>query len=125
MRAARNIPIHLVLFVLPLFPVLGCGKEASTNDETTASGHSHSGKRSTDNSDGEHDHAAAGHTPAGDPSQTPTVAPFNAKCPITGDPIDPELTVDYKGKRVGLCCKDCIAEWDKLSDALKDAKLRQ
>jgi hypothetical protein len=55
----------------------------------------------------------------------PTV---NDACPITGKKIDmmntPEkLTILYKGKKVGFCCPACPAEWEKLTDAEKDAKL--
>jgi YHS domain-containing protein len=31
-----------------------------------------------------------------------------ATCPVTGDPIDKKLFVDYKGKRIYVCCADCI-----------------
>ena len=42
--------------------------------------------------------------------------------------IDPakvpeSLTREYKGQKVALCCAGCPSEWDKLSDAEKDAKL--
>jgi YHS domain-containing protein len=30
-------------------------------------------------------------------------------CPVTGDPIDKTLYVDYKGKRIYVCCDSCIA----------------
>jgi len=29
-------------------------------------------------------------------------------CPVTGDPIDKNLYVDYKEKRIYVCCADCI-----------------
>lgn len=29
-------------------------------------------------------------------------------CPVTGDPIDKKLYVDYQGKRIYVCCQDCI-----------------
>src|SRR5271157_2480793 len=29
-------------------------------------------------------------------------------CPVTGDPIDKKLYVDYKGKRIYVCCSMCI-----------------
>jgi YHS domain-containing protein len=34
-------------------------------------------------------------------------------CPVTGDPIDKKLYVDYKGKRIYVCCTDCIAPLKK------------
>jgi YHS domain-containing protein len=29
-------------------------------------------------------------------------------CPVTGDPIDKKLYIDYKGKRIYVCCSSCI-----------------
>jgi YHS domain-containing protein len=34
-------------------------------------------------------------------------------CPVMGDPIDKNLYVDYKGKRIYVCCTDCIAPLKK------------
>jgi hypothetical protein len=53
----------------------------------------------------------------------------NTNCPIMGGKIDPTKTADglvreYKGKKVAFCCGGCPAQWDKMSDADKDAKLK-
>ena len=53
----------------------------------------------------------------------------NVKCPIDGMSIDKmncakELTCVYKGSKVGFCCAKCPAEWEKLTDAEKDTKLK-
>ena len=34
-------------------------------------------------------------------------------CPVSGDPIDKKLYVDYKGKRIYVCCASCIAPLKK------------
>lgn len=52
----------------------------------------------------------------------------NDHCPIMGTPIDPDkvpenLIRDYKGQKVAFCCGECPAEWDKLTDSQKQAKL--
>ena len=52
----------------------------------------------------------------------------NDKCPIMGTAIVPanvteDLTREYKGQKVAFCCNMCPAQWDKLSDAEKEAKL--
>ena len=39
--------------------------------------------------------------------------PINAKCPIQGEDIDPDVTTNYKGKTVAFCCKDCIKDFNK------------
>ena len=31
-------------------------------------------------------------------------------CPIMGGPIDKKLFVDYQGKRIYVCCEDCLAQ---------------
>ncbi|MFA5866104.1 MAG: hypothetical protein WC975_15640 [Phycisphaerae bacterium] len=54
----------------------------------------------------------------------------NARCPIMGNPINPatvteNLTREYKGQRVAFCCAMCPGKWDKLTDAQKDAKLKE
>lgn len=55
-------------------------------------------------------------------------AVVNNRCPIMGGAVDPatvpaSLTRQYKGQTVGFCCGACPGQWDKLSDADKDAKL--
>ena len=52
----------------------------------------------------------------------------NISCPIMGSPINPDkvaenLIRDYKGQKVAFCCGGCPGQWDKLTDAEKDAKL--
>ena len=32
-------------------------------------------------------------------------------CPVMGNPIDPKVFVDYKGRRVYFCCKPCISKF--------------
>lgn len=54
----------------------------------------------------------------------------NTKCPIMGHPIDPKhvpenLIREYKGKKIGFCCAGCPEQWDGLSEAQKEAKLKQ
>jgi YHS domain-containing protein len=34
-------------------------------------------------------------------------------CPVSGDPIDKKLYVDYKGKRIYVCCTNCVAPLKK------------
>jgi len=53
----------------------------------------------------------------------------NTKCPIMGGTVNPakvpaSLTRDFKGQKVGFCCAMCPPQWDKLSAADKEAKLK-
>jgi len=42
---------------------------------------------------------------------------------MLADPVDPNLSVDYKGQKVGFCCPGCTKKWDKMNDTQKDAAL--
>ena len=53
----------------------------------------------------------------------PTVALANTVCPIMGEAVNEELTADWNGKTIGFCCKECVPEWNKLSDDEKSDKL--
>lgn len=61
---------------------------------------------------------------------TPDLVFVNDKCPIMDSAIDPakvtpDLVREYKGQKVAFCCGMCPPQWDKLTDADKDAKLAQ
>ena len=54
----------------------------------------------------------------------------NVSCPIMGSPINPEkvgenLVRDYEGQKIAFCCGGCPNQWDKLTNAEKDAKLAE
>lgn len=54
----------------------------------------------------------------------------NSKCPMTGKSIDvtdrpKDCTRMYKNMKIGFCCPACPPEWDKLTEAEKDAKLKE
>jgi YHS domain-containing protein len=34
-------------------------------------------------------------------------------CPVTGDPIDKNVFIEYQGKKVYFCCTDCKAIFEK------------
>lgn len=44
--------------------------------------------------------------------------PVNKTCPVEGKDheVDPKVTVVYKGKTIGFCCKDCQEEFEKDPD---------
>ncbi len=65
------------------------------------------------------DHGTSGGNPAA--GQT-----ANLVCPMSGKLVAVGATGTtraYDGKTVGFCCPNCPAEWDKLPDADKKAKL--
>jgi len=75
-----------------------------------------------------HQHGASAAMSAGQGGGAPS-AFANTKCPIMGGAIDPakvpeSLTRVYKGKEIAFCCAMCPGQWDKLTDAQKDARLQ-
>jgi YHS domain-containing protein len=46
------------------------------------------------------------------PATQPTVA-VNKHCPVSGDAVDPAVTVVYKGKTYAFCCSDCVKTFNK------------
>ena len=57
------------------------------------------------------------------PAKTGNMGVMNSKCPISGEEIDPQVTADYNGGKVGFCCSNCKGKFNNLSDADKAAKL--
>ena len=51
------------------------------------------------------------------------VAMVNTKCPYSGEPVNPSVTSQYKGKTVGFCCAGCQGKWAKATDAQRDSML--
>jgi YHS domain-containing protein len=39
--------------------------------------------------------------------------PINKKCPVEGGDVDPEATIQYKGKTIGFCCAGCDKDFEK------------
>ena len=37
----------------------------------------------------------------------------NANCPISGDPVNPQVTTVYQGKTYGFCCAGCVKKFKK------------
>jgi len=63
------------------------------------------------NCDGDCDHATMG-------------AVSNETCPMSGEPVNPEVkTVSFQGKEIGFCCDGCAGKFAKLSDAEKTSLL--
>jgi YHS domain-containing protein len=39
--------------------------------------------------------------------------PVNTVCPVSGEEVDPEITVKYKDKTYAVCCKSCLKKFNK------------
>ena len=62
--------------------------------------------------------ASTGNPPTSSP------AAVNTKCPVTGKSVDTTIaTTDFRGNTVGFCCSRCIATWNGLTEADRQAKL--
>jgi len=35
------------------------------------------------------------------------------KCPVMGDPIDPDVFVEHEGRKVYFCCEACVEKFEK------------
>jgi YHS domain-containing protein len=63
--------------------------------------------------------AFAGNLPAAAPAaqdQQANAPAKNAVCPVSGDKvgsIGKPVIVEYQGKKVALCCKDCLKDFKK------------
>lgn len=53
-----------------------------------------------------------------------TVTTVNHYCVVMpDDPVNPEVTRDFKGQKVGFCCPGCLKKWDGMSDAQRSEAL--
>jgi len=50
---------------------------------------------------------------------------INTHCPIMKEKVDPELTVDWNGEKVGLCCPPCLDEWKEMTDSERKTALKE
>lgn len=50
---------------------------------------------------------------------------MNSRCPMKPDcPLREKVAViDYKGGKVGFCCKGCIEEWNQMTPAQQETRL--
>jgi len=51
-----------------------------------------------------------------DDAKTPATSQpvaVNTKCPVSGDDVDPKVTVVYDGKTYAFCCADCVKSFNK------------
>ena len=48
-------------------------------------------------------------------------APVNAKCPVTGKPVDPKHTLVDGGRTIGFCCDQCAAKFQATPEQFRAA----
>lgn len=49
----------------------------------------------------------------------------NTVCPVMGNPVVADLTVEWNGKTVAFCCPPCLDEWAKMTDEERQQALDQ
>jgi YHS domain-containing protein len=49
--------------------------------------------------------------PEPQPEGTPAAEITQKACPVMGNPINPNIYVDYEGRRVYFCCQACVAKF--------------
>ncbi|MBL7141184.1 MAG: YHS domain-containing protein [Planctomycetes bacterium] len=52
-------------------------------------------------------------TPSGEAAAPPAQAIAQKTCPVMGSPINPEIYVDYQGRRIYFCCAGCPETFTK------------
>ncbi len=82
------------LAVASLFLIVSCGKKSA---DETMDGHNHAEGHSGMNMDADH-HEGSG---------TDTAGITQTTCPVMGNPINPDIFVEYKGKKIYFCCNAC------------------
>ena len=50
-------------------------------------------------------------------------AAINTVCPVSGEKVQPGLTVEYEGAKIGFCCNNCVNEFKGWDDAKKSSTL--
>ena len=59
------------------------------------------------------------------PAAKASMGIVNTKCPMMlSHPAKDTVVVDFKGQKVGMCCKGCLPAWNKLNDEQKAEKLK-
>lgn len=59
------------------------------------------------------------------PAASASMGIVNTKCPMMlSHPAKNTVVVDFKGQKVGMCCKGCLPAWNKLNDEQKAEKLK-
>ena len=54
---------------------------------------------------------------------TATTTFINTECPLMEEPVVANKSVTYKGYTIGLCCEDCVLDWNDLNGADRDEYL--
>lgn len=59
------------------------------------------------------------------PFQSSYTNPANTSCPLMPDAgVDGVTTAAFNGRVIGFCCSDCLGDWQRMSDAQREAKLK-
>jgi len=68
-------------------------------------------------------HAAVDPKPGCKEPKGGVIITVNEYCAVKNDdPVDPALGfVEWKGQKIGFCCKGCMPKWNRMTDAEKDA----
>jgi len=87
--------ITMLAITLAVFTfIAGCKKKEQPAPQSSMEGMSHQAE-------------------ANDAAQAQLASIEQKTCPVTGQPIDPAVSIEYKGKKVYFCCSMCIAKFNK------------
>ena len=88
----------------------GCSRESTPNPQQADAAHAQQKTHVQEHDGPEHGGHEADHK-QGDESASAEIS--QKICPVMGNPIDPEVSIEHKGRKVYFCCKPCIEKFEK------------
>lgn len=109
MRTLTLLAVSGMSLLLAMW-LAGCNDSSSKGNGTDAARVVHDeGHHADEGHHGHHQHDAdATH---GDSDSHAASDIKQTTCPVMGNPIDPNVFVEYKGRKVYFCCKACISKF--------------
>lgn len=109
MRSRRSFLIAAI--ALAIFTLSGCGQTPKT--AKTSAPADKAAKTEASGTDHKHDHEGSSHEHSEKASDDVAkfANPTPGMCPVSGEPIDPSVTVDLDGKTYAFCCQDCADQF--------------
>lgn len=52
-------------------------------------------------------------------SKSASMGVMNTKCPYSGNAVNPDVSSEFAGQKIGFCCGGCKGKFDKATDATK------
>ena len=102
----RNVILLISLIILSVILATGCSSGGAKAPGGENTGTDSEGTSETSSTDAVED----GHNDSLDATAASSSGDVegNQVCPVSGEDIDPDVFVEYKGKRINVCCNKCL-----------------